>query len=87
MRLDGFGLLRYFDAWAFSDETGWFKPAPEAFRPALEGLGVADPSRAAHVGDNRAPTSAGRSALGHDGGPLHGVRGPAPTSATRRPRT
>jgi putative hydrolase of the HAD superfamily len=64
MRLDGFGLLRYFDAWSFSDETGWFKPAPEAFLPALEGLGVADPSRAAHVGDNRRTDAAGALGLG-----------------------
>jgi putative hydrolase of the HAD superfamily len=64
MRLDGFGLLAYFEAWSFSDETGWFKPAPEAFRPALEGLGVTDPSRAAHVGDNRRTDAAGALALG-----------------------
>ncbi|HEY8018634.1 MAG TPA: HAD family hydrolase [Actinomycetota bacterium] len=64
MRLDVFGLLRYFDAWSFSDETGWFKPAPEAFLPALEGLGVTDPSHAAHVGDNRRTDAAGALALG-----------------------
>lgn len=52
-RLEREGLLHYFEAWAFSDETGWFKPAPQAFEPALRGLGVADPRRAAHVGDNR----------------------------------
>lgn len=64
MRLDGFGLLRHFDAWSFSDETGWFKPAPEAFRPALEGLGISDPSRVAHVGDNLRTDAAGALALG-----------------------
>ena len=63
-RLEGFGLLRYFGAWAFSDETGWFKPAAEAFAPALEGLGVSDPSRVAHVGDNRRTDVAGALALG-----------------------
>ena len=63
-RLDGFGLLGYFEAWSFSDETGWFKPAAEAFRPALEGLGVADPSRVAHVGDNLRTDAAGALALG-----------------------
>lgn len=63
-RLDGFGLLGYFDAWSFSDETGWFKPAPEAFLPALEGLGVTEPSRAAHVGDNRRTDAAGALGLG-----------------------
>ncbi len=62
-RLAGFGLLGYFDAWAFSDETGWFKPAAEAFMPALEGLGVA-PHEAAHVGDNERTDVTGAKALG-----------------------
>jgi putative hydrolase of the HAD superfamily len=62
--LDARGLLGYFEAWSFSDETGWFKPAPEAFLPALEGLGVTDPSHAAHVGDNRRTDAAGALALG-----------------------
>ena len=63
-RLDGLGLLGKFDAWSFSDETGWFKPAAEAFAPALEGLGVDDPASAAHVGDNRRTDVAGALALG-----------------------
>jgi putative hydrolase of the HAD superfamily len=62
-RLEGFGLLEFFDAWSFSDETGWFKPAAEAFRPALEGLGVAAVD-AAHVGDNERTDIAGAKALG-----------------------
>jgi putative hydrolase of the HAD superfamily len=62
-RLQGFGLLGYFDAWAFSDETGWYKPAEGAFRPALEGLGAA-PEEAAHVGDNARTDIAGARALG-----------------------
>ena len=63
-RLDGLGLLGMFDAWAFSDETGWFKPAAEAFEPALGELGVEDPASAAHVGDNRRTDVAGALALG-----------------------
>jgi putative hydrolase of the HAD superfamily len=63
-RLEGFGLLGFFDAWAFSDETGWFKPAREAFEPALAGLGVQDPSTVAHVGDNVRTDVAGALALG-----------------------
>jgi putative hydrolase of the HAD superfamily len=63
-RLEGFGLLEFFDAWAFSDETGWFKPAREAFEPALAGLGVQDPSAVAHVGDNVRTDVAGALALG-----------------------
>jgi putative hydrolase of the HAD superfamily len=62
-RLDGFGLLHHFDAWAFSDETGWFKPAAAAFQPALSALGVA-PTEAAHVGDNERTDVAGSQALG-----------------------
>src|SRR4051812_7641992 len=62
-RLEGFGLLRFFDAWSFSDETGWFKPATEAFMPALDGLGV-EPSEAAHIGDNERTDVAGAKALG-----------------------
>ena len=65
-RLRSFGLLDRFDAWAFSDETGWFKPAHEAFEPALEGmgLGVEEASAAAHVGDNPRTDIAGALALG-----------------------
>jgi len=62
-RLERFGLLRFFDAWSFSDETGWFKPAAEAFVPALEGLGV-EASGTAHVGDNERTDIAGAKALG-----------------------
>ena len=62
-RLEGFGLLHFFDAWSFSDETGWFKPAAEAFLPTLDGLGVA-PDEAAHIGDNERTDVAGAKALG-----------------------
>ncbi|MGH2630021.1 MAG: HAD family hydrolase [Actinomycetota bacterium] len=63
-RLEQLALLDSFDAWAFSDETGWFKPAADAFAPALDGLAIADPSAAAHVGDNRRTDVAGGLALG-----------------------
>jgi FMN phosphatase YigB (HAD superfamily) len=65
-RLERFGVLDAFDAWAFSDETGWFKPAPEAFAPALEGvgLGLAEAPSVAHVGDNPRTDVAGALALG-----------------------
>ena len=65
-RLRGFGMLDAFDAWAFSDETGWFKPAPQAFLPALEavGLGAEDSAAVAHVGDNPRTDVAGALALG-----------------------
>ena len=63
-RLEWFGLLEFFDAWAFSDETGWFKPAPQAFAPALDGLGIDDPSEAAHIGDSKRTDIAGAIGLG-----------------------
>jgi putative hydrolase of the HAD superfamily len=63
-RLRRFDLLDAFDAWAFSDETGWFKPAPEAFAPALEGMGITDATTVAHVGDNPRTDVAGALALG-----------------------
>ena len=55
-RLEGLGLFDRFDAWAFSDETGWFKPAAEAFAPALTGLGIDDPSRPRTSATTAAPT-------------------------------
>ncbi|WP_117237486.1 HAD family hydrolase [Thermus sediminis] len=42
--------LDVFQAYSFSDETGFVKPRPEAFHVALEALGVA-PEEALHVGD------------------------------------
>jgi putative hydrolase of the HAD superfamily len=62
-RLDELGLLAMFDAWSFSDETGWFKPAAEAFVPALQGLGV-EAAETAHVGDSRRTDVAGARSLG-----------------------
>ena len=58
-RLDGFGLLEWFDAWSFSDETGWFKPAPEAFRPVLDASGSMPPTRPTS-GTTSEPTSPAR---------------------------
>ena len=62
-RLEGFGLMRYFDAWAFSDETEWFKPAPQAFQPVLDALGV-NSAETVHVGDSPRTDVAGALALG-----------------------
>src|SRR6478735_9150463 len=47
--LDREGLLTYFSGWAFSDEVGHYKPAPQIFEAALDSLG-AEPSGALHVG-------------------------------------
>jgi len=61
--LDREGLLEHFSGWSFSDETGHYKPAPEAFEPALTALGVR-PQEAMHVGDLRRTDIAGAAALG-----------------------
>jgi FMN phosphatase YigB (HAD superfamily) len=57
------GLLVYFSGWAFSDEVGHYKPAPQMFETALAALG-AEPAASMHVGDLRRTDIAGASALG-----------------------
>jgi FMN phosphatase YigB (HAD superfamily) len=61
--LDREGLLGHFSGWAFSDEVGHYKPAPQIFEAALSALD-AQPGEAAHVGDLRRTDIAGASALG-----------------------
>ncbi len=56
-------LLHLFDGWAFSDEVGHYKPAPQPFEAALRSLG-ARPEDAIHVGDLRRTDVAGAAALG-----------------------
>jgi len=63
-RLDRSGLLGFFDHWSFSDEVGCFKPYPPIFEHALAGLGIADASEVAHVGDGRRTDVAGALAMG-----------------------
>jgi FMN phosphatase YigB (HAD superfamily) len=58
------GLLQYFDAWAFSDEVGAYKPSRAPFEHVLGLLGVDDPTAAAHTGDNRRTDVAGARAMG-----------------------
>jgi FMN phosphatase YigB (HAD superfamily) len=57
------GLLGHFGGWGFSDEGGHYKPAPQIFEVALEGLGAL-PAEAMHVGDLRRTDVAGAAALG-----------------------
>ncbi|HEV2858509.1 MAG TPA: HAD family hydrolase [Solirubrobacterales bacterium] len=57
------GLLEHFDGWSFSDETGHYKPAPQAFEAALTALGVR-PEEALHVGDLRRTDIFGAAGLG-----------------------
>ena len=62
--LERHGVLELFDHFSFSDEVGWYKPAPEIFRHALDGVGGVAPERAAHVGDLRRTDVAGARAMG-----------------------
>ncbi|MCC6444005.1 MAG: HAD family hydrolase [Armatimonadetes bacterium] len=48
--MDRDGILEYFQALAFSDETGRSKPQPIQFMTTLNALGV-QPERSAHIGD------------------------------------
>jgi putative hydrolase of the HAD superfamily len=61
--LDREGLLGHFSGWAFSDEVGHYKPAPQIFEAALGALG-AEPASALHVGDLRRTDVAGAAAHG-----------------------
>ena len=63
-RLEGFGLLAFFDHWSFSDEVGCFKPFPPIFEHAMAGIGIDDPADVAHVGDGRRTDVAGALAMG-----------------------
>ena len=57
------GVLRYFDAFVFSDETGFSKPDPRALTRAAVTLGVA-PGEVAHIGDLRRTDVRGAQAAG-----------------------
>jgi len=61
--LEDAGLLGYFDGWAFSDEVGHYKPAPEIFRHALDEIG-AEAEDSWHVGDLRRTDVAGSRSMG-----------------------
>jgi FMN phosphatase YigB (HAD superfamily) len=61
--LEHHGLLAYFDGWSFSDEVGWFKPAPAIFEHALGYLGT-QPAQTAHIGDITRTDVAGALAMG-----------------------
>ena len=57
------GLFEYFEAFAFSDEVGRSKPAPEIFMAAAEALAVS-PEDMIHVGDRESNDVRGARALG-----------------------
>ena len=45
------GVLDLIDGDVYTSEIPWTKPAPEAFRAAMDAVGVSDPARCAYVGD------------------------------------
>jgi putative hydrolase of the HAD superfamily len=57
------GLLKYFSAFAFSDEVGRSKPHQKAFKSTLSQLGV-KPEEAIHVGDNEGTDIVGAKNVG-----------------------
>ena len=45
------GVLDLIDGAVYTSEVPWTKPAPEAFRAAMDAVGVDDPARCVYVGD------------------------------------
>jgi FMN hydrolase / 5-amino-6-(5-phospho-D-ribitylamino)uracil phosphatase len=58
------GVLHLFDACVWSSDLPVTKPHPDAFRAALDAVGVADPARAVYVGDRPYDDVSGAKALG-----------------------
>lgn len=58
------GVLDLFDACVWSSDLAWTKPHPEAFRAALDAVGVADPARCVYVGDRPYDDVSGARAVG-----------------------
>ncbi len=91
--LDDHGVLELFHHWSFSDDVGWYKPAPQIFEHALSGLGVTA-AHAAHVGDLRRTDVGGAQAMGMTAvryrgaydDPAIGRPGRRPPAARRRRR-
>ena len=64
--LRGMGMLDYFDAFVFSDEMGWSKPAPQVFHAAAKAAGC-DVTELVHVGDRPHNDIGGPHAVGARG--------------------
>ena len=61
--LQRFDALDLFTGWSFSDEVGWYKPAPQMFEHAL-GYLATTAAETAHIGDIRRTDVAGAKAAG-----------------------
>ncbi|MCI4352294.1 MAG: HAD family hydrolase [Thermoplasmata archaeon] len=60
-KLDGAGIGHFIEAWAFSDQLPWAKPAPEIFWHCL-GMLSTRRERAVHVGDGWSDVQGARAA-------------------------
>jgi putative hydrolase of the HAD superfamily len=58
------GVLDLIDGAVYSSEIPWTKPSPEAFRAAVEAVGVEDPTACVFVGDRLFDDIWGASAVG-----------------------
>jgi putative hydrolase of the HAD superfamily len=58
------GLLPLLDGAVYTSEIEWTKPHPEAFRAALDAIGVTDPTTVVFVGDRPYDDIHGAAALG-----------------------
>ena len=58
------GVLHLFDACVWSSDLPWTKPHPEAFRAALDAVGVSDPARCVYVGDRPYDDISGAKSVG-----------------------
>ena len=45
------GVHDLIDGAVYTSEVPWTKPSPEAFRAAMDAVGVSDPARCVYVGD------------------------------------
>ncbi len=45
------GVHHLIDGDVYTSEIPWTKPSPDAFRAAMDAVGVSDPSRCVYVGD------------------------------------
>jgi HAD superfamily hydrolase (TIGR01549 family) len=50
--LEKFGLLKYFDIFVLTEDTGYKKDEIEIYEIALEKMGVNEPEKVVHVGDD-----------------------------------
>tara|TARA_B100000953_G_scaffold280186_1_gene256812 strand:+ start:2200 stop:2940 length:741 start_codon:yes stop_codon:yes gene_type:complete len=62
--LEDLGVHEFIDYLGFSDHINVYKPHPRIFEQTLKGLGVQNPSYAAHVGDLKRTDVAGARSIG-----------------------